>query len=1239
MKNVDPDFRHMALFDLQNHLQATTAALEQSDLQIFAQYLVKCFTDQERSSDVVNMAVRVCGVLCSRLSDHLQTFVLTQLAQQVFNEKIETSSNAFGTVRMSTAEISLVRENCLMAIKLTIDQLSGGSSRGVRGGFVAAAAAASTSATSAKPGLAAIVAAQKILVDKLAAPSIAGIEERIRSDAYDLLVDMVAFGGLTPSNSDETLLDNCVRELQLDTASRKKAANCLAALCPRVSDKGFLKVMDCLEQGLKPSNGAAIGKYIQTCSVIAKSSAASRFGNKVASFTATLLQEVKRLDALPDDRRDTPEADETRELILGAIESFVANCGRHMPVEETLTATLQLLTWNPNQIDMGEENGDEDGFQFEDDDDYNFQIEEGDGDNSWRVRKAAAKTMAELLRRLNTPSMLSTVLSSTALHKAIADKVEQVKQESLALLCTALQSASTVSGGSAILSSEAPRFFTEILQMLKVDSRVRASELSTLRDLLIRVGVEVSAPLLDATVAALLTPTKSPLERTTSDSIPVLREVLLLAQRIPHHQAAHTNAVSQILQELTTVLKASTHYKMVLLTMESLRVAVPLLSDATVTSIGVVTDVYVAALGKLEPTVDGDLRKMGLDVCSAILVARSDQIAEDLRIRGKKTFVEMLRNEATQARAAEAFTASSSAGLPVEIIKEASLKFSELLRKSDQSTREAAVKGLISLFSQPDLAKSIDANVVKSIVNDLAGADLVKLLDERDLGFAAHALRLAAVLPTSVALTLRDAVFPRLLDLLVAPQVPTSLIDAAAVFAASIASCLTDLKGLSEKARSSPHHSAVLAGLVSGLDKTNQAKFINDYSTGAGGLLVLGSIGRYVALPPASLKKLVEGLLSKDDATQQAAALGAGRTLAFLPSGAALLPLLCESAPSLKGRDALPVLRALREAITLSHPLDAAVHLMAQERNRNVLLTLLLKTCSQEDAELSDTLADLVGRLFSMDARLVATAVQQAEAAPYSRAVILSGCRYLITKDSSSVSSSLQDSLEAPLKLLRNVSRTSTLPERKGFVQLLHALLQRRPLVIPLLHRAPLLTALTAELEIDMTLVMEVDLGPFKHRVDSGLELRKLAFDATASLLGSAPTAFYENWDASPVLSNLGQQLCRTLVNKDEDGDVLCTARLQLAKAVQRFPTTVQEEWVVPSVVDKLTAALGLPFKEGQDQERYQQGLVAVIRCAERLAVWKSQNAAIAALLKVARGSTAYARAKSEMQQEADELA
>lgn len=70
-------------------------------------------------------------------------------------------------------------------------------------------------------------------------------------------------------------------------------------------------------------------------------------------------------------------------------------------------------------------------------------------------------------------------------------------------------------------------------------------------------------------------------------------------------------------------------------------------------------------------------------------------------------------------------------------------------------------------------------------------------------------------------------------------------------------------------------------------------------------------------------------------------------------------------------------------------------------------------------------------------------------------------------------------------------------------MQLLGAAAHIKPaLVLDLLP--DLLPSLYQQTQEDLTLIRTVDLGPFKHKIDDGLELRKAAFECMDVLLDAA---------------------------------------------------------------------------------------------------------------------------------------
>lgn len=92
---------------------------------------------------------------------------------------------------------------------------------------------------------------------------------------------------------------------------------------------------------------------------------------------------------------------------------------------------------------------------------------------------------------------------------------------------------------------------------------------------------------------------------------------------------------------------------------------------------------------------------------------------------------------------------------------------------------------------------------------------------------------------------------------------------------------------------------------------------------------------------------------------------------------------------------------------------------------------------------------------------------------------------------------------------------------RKSAVELLNAAAHNKPGLV-LEHLEFALPELYKQTVIDESLIKTVDLGPFKHKIDDGLELRKVAFECMDVIFGSCPGSIDYNAFMGPLNSGLG---------------------------------------------------------------------------------------------------------------------
>ena len=96
---------------------------------------------------------------------------------------------------------------------------------------------------------------------------------------------------------------------------------------------------------------------------------------------------------------------------------------------------------------------------------------------------------------------------------------------------------------------------------------------------------------------------------------------------------------------------------------------------------------------------------------------------------------------------------------------------------------------------------------------------------------------------------------------------------------------------------------------------------------------------------------------------------------------------------------------------------------------------------------------------------------------------------------------------------------------RKAAVQILSAAAHNKAALVAD-QLGGVLPGLYAQTAVDESLVRTVDLGPFKHKVDDGLELRKAAFEAMDVLLDTCRSRLAIDAFLRPLRNGLQVGVC-----------------------------------------------------------------------------------------------------------------
>jgi len=208
---------------------------------------------------------------------------------------------------------------------------------------------------------------------------------------------------------------------------------------------------------------------------------------------------------------------------------------------------------------------------------------------------------------------------------------------------------------------------------------------------------------------------------------------------------------------------------------------------------------------------------------------------------------------------------------------------------------------------------------------------------------------------------------------------------------------------------------------------------------------------------------------------------------------------------------------------------------------------------------------------------------------PVSRAALVNSLRFTITDiGTNPLPAALSSSLLRFLQMLQDPD----LKVRRGALLALNCITYNKPTAIR--EALPeILPMLYEETNKKPELVHQVDLGPFKHHVDDGLELRKAAFECMDTLLDHAP----DRLELAQFISHLVGGL-----KDDHDIKVLCHLMLgKLATSTTSQPVLVAS---LDSLIEPLRATVCATVKENsvkQQVERHEELVRSGMRAVRSL--------------------------------------
>ncbi|XP_077849564.1 cullin-associated NEDD8-dissociated protein 2 isoform X5 [Macaca mulatta] len=960
-------------------------------------------------------------------------------------------------------------------------------------------------------------------------------------------------------------------------AVRKRAVGALGHLAAACSTDLFVELADHLLDRLPapraPTSPAAIRTLIQCLGSVGRQA-----GHRLGAHLDRLVPLVEDFCNLDDD--------ELRESCLQAFEAFLRKCpkemGPHMPNVTSLC--LQYIKHDPNY----NYDSDEDEEQMEtEDSEFSEQESEDeysdDDDMSWKVRRAAAKCIAALIS--SRPDLLPDFHRTLApvLIRRFKEREENVKADVFTAYIVLLRQTRPPKGwleameeptqtGSNLhmLRGQVPLVVKALQRQLK-DRSIRARQgcfslLTELAGVLPGSLAEHMPVLVSGIIFSLA-------DRSSSSTIRM--DALAFLQGLlgtEPAEAFHPHLPTLLPPVMACV--ADPFYKIaaeaLVVVQELVQALWPLDRPRILDPEPYVGEMSVVTLARLRATdLDQEVKERAISCMGHLVGHLGDRLGDDLEPI-LLLLLDRLRNEITRLPAVKALTLVAVSPLQLDlqpILAEALPILASFLRKNQRALRLATLAALDALAQSQGL--SLPPSAVQAVL-----AELPALVNESDMHVAQLAVDFLATVTQAQPASLVEVsgpVLSELLRLLRSPLLPAGVLAAAEGFLQALVGtrppCVDYAKLISlltapvyeQAVDGGPglhkqvfHSLARCVAALSAACPQEAASTANRLVCDARSphssmgvkvlaFLSLAEVGQVAGPGPQRELKavLLEALGSPSEDVRAAASYALGRVGAgSLPD---FLPFLLEQIEAEPRRQYL-LLHSLREALGAAQPDSLKPY--AED-----VWALLFRRCEGAEEGTRGVVAECIGKLVLVNPSFLLPRFRKQLAAgrPHTRSTVITAVKFLISDQPHPID-----------------------PLLKSFI----AVHNKPSLVRDLLD--DILPLLYQETKIRRDLIREVEMGPFKHTVDDGLDVRKAAFECMYSLLESC----------------LGQLDICEFLNHVEDGlkdhyDIRMLTFIMLARLATLCPAPVLQR--VDRLIEPLRATCTAKVKAGSVKQEFEK--------------------------------------------------
>ncbi|NXJ09204.1 CAND1 protein, partial [Odontophorus gujanensis] len=1087
-------FRFMATNDLMMELQKDSIKLDEDSEKKVVKMLLKLLED--KNGEVQNLAVKCLGPLVGKVKEYQVETIVDTLCTNMLSDKEQ------------------LRDISSIGLKTVISELP-----------------------PASTGSAMTANVCKKITAQLTGAIGKQEDVSVQLEALDILSDMLSRLGGTLYSFHSSILNCLLPQLTSPRlAVRKRAIIALGHLVLTCSGNIFSELTEHLIAELKKNESTSTTRtYIQCIAGISRQ-AGHRIGEHLEKIIPLIVQYCNVDD------------DELKEYCFQAFESFVRRifvCHYRCPKEidphipNVMSLCLKYITFDPNYNYDNEEEEEEErmetengeGEEQESDDEYS-----DDDDISWKVRRAAAKCLEAIVSSRHDLLQDFYKTLSPALISRFKEREENVKADIFSAYISLLKQtlpiqswlhASDDSGKDDVsltmLQNQVPSIVKALHKQLK-DKSIKSRQgcfslLTELANVLPGCLADHIPALVPGIVFSLAD--KSSSSNMRIDALSFLH--VLLCNHQP--EAFHPH-IKSLLPPVVACI-GDPFYKItseaLLVAQQLVKVIRPLDRPCAFDAKPYVKDLFPGTLKRLKAAdIDQEVKERAISCMGQIIYSLGDHLSGDLQPT-LKIFLERLKNEITRLTTVKALTLVASSPLKIDlrsILGEGFPILASFLRKNQRALKLSTLAALDVLVK--NYSDSLKPAMIESVLTELPA-----LISENDMHVSQVAIAflttLAKLYPSCIS-KITGSVLAEIFQLVHSPLLQGGALNAIIDFFQALVLTKAATVGYSElmKQLTAPVYSSGSSGASAVLHKQayySAAKcvaalssacpkeapgtvnqFIQDVKSPKCSsavkvlaFLSLAEMGRTTNLTSAQkeLKAVIlEAFTSSSEEVKSAASYALGNI--SVGNLKEYLPFMLKEIESQPKRQYL-LLHSLKEVIS-SSPADGLKPYVED------IWALLFKHCECSEEGTRNVVAECLGKLTLVNPSelLPRLKKQLSSGSPHARSTVVTAVKFTIADHPQPIDALLKGCIGNFLKTLQD----SDLNVRRVALAMFNSAAHNKPSLIRDLLNA-VLPSLYNETKVRRDLIREVEMGPFKHTVDDGLDVRKAAFECMYTLLES----------------------------------------------------------------------------------------------------------------------------------------